>query len=224
MPASKIRLREANKPDDTQFIIDAFDSTIPYLASIGSGEMTPFSQREGFNTETIEQVEQSQNLRPTETEGIIRLIIAEAELMVGNLPPQSGLHIRIENDGSRWLAVGAVMIREDWFPSHIVKQDHLHLPKRGPERSSDRTCGYVYVEVLVTDCRAKEYRRGVGSTLLRGVKDYTISRDKRAIYVDAWAGNGGKLVRCEINYSTLNSCTNQTNRRLDIMSNMDIEG
>ncbi|KAF1731353.1 hypothetical protein CRV24_007537 [Beauveria bassiana] len=49
---------------DAQFIIAAFDSTLPHLAAIGSAEMwgeQPFSEREGFAQETIESVEESED-------------------------------------------------------------------------------------------------------------------------------------------------------------------
>ncbi|KAM3541105.1 hypothetical protein ARSEF1564_005979, partial [Beauveria bassiana] len=49
---------------DAQFIISAFDSTLPRLAAIGSAEMWGeqlFSEREGFAQETIKSVQESQD-------------------------------------------------------------------------------------------------------------------------------------------------------------------
>ena len=45
--------------DDGKFIVDAFDSTLPYLTTIGSGEQwgsVPFSERTGFVQETLDSV------------------------------------------------------------------------------------------------------------------------------------------------------------------------
>ncbi|KAK7969272.1 hypothetical protein PG988_008345 [Apiospora saccharicola] len=53
-------------PNDTEFLVAAFDSTLPYLQSIGGGEMwgpTPFSEKDGFVAETQESITQSESYR-----------------------------------------------------------------------------------------------------------------------------------------------------------------
>lgn len=201
-------VRPAGKsPTDAQFFIDAFDSTLPYLASIGSEEMwglEPFSKREGFAQETTEQVEQSQGLRPTPDGKVLKVLICEAELPGGDY--YGGLsdvaYIRTEMDardseknGMRhFLSVGAAIIREDWIPSYIEKEEHLGLGRRKPPATAhNHENGFVYLEVMVTDCRLGEYRRGAGAALLHGVREYAQSKGMQTIYVDAWAGNDGKL-------------------------------
>ncbi|KAH7035652.1 uncharacterized protein B0I36DRAFT_95157 [Microdochium trichocladiopsis] len=211
-------------PADGEFIVDAFDSTLPYLASIGSEEMwgmQPFSEREGFTQETTEQVEQSRGLRPTPDGEVLRILICEAELpssptaaaaeaeqdgpadaaAAAQLSLPEGVHVRVTEGGDRrFLSVGAAMLREDWVSSYLENQPHLGLGKDGPLRgggggrsAAAAAGGFVYLEVMVTDCRVGAYRRGAGAALLRGVRDYAAAHGKRTVYVDAWAGNGGKL-------------------------------
>ncbi|KAE8338537.1 hypothetical protein BDV24DRAFT_166218 [Aspergillus arachidicola] len=63
--------------DDTQFIIAAFDSTLPYLTPIGFGGMwgeRPFSQREGFEQDTVKSIK-----KPEQDQDRIHVFIAEAE-------------------------------------------------------------------------------------------------------------------------------------------------
>lgn len=207
-PRITFHVRPAGKsPTDAQFFIDTFDSTLPYLASIGSQGMwglEPFSKREGFTQETTEQVEQSQGLRPTPDGKVLKVLICEAELPdedEHNGLPETA-YIRTEMDARdsekkgrrQFLSVGAAMVREDWVPSYVEKQEHLGLGKQNPPATAhNRENDFVYLEVMVTDCRLGEYRRGAGAALLRGVKEYARSRGKQTIYVDAWAGNDGKL-------------------------------
>jgi len=203
-------VRPAGKsPTDAQFFIDAFDSTLPYLASIGSEGMwglEPFSKREGFAQETTEQVEQSQGLRPTPDGKVLKVLICEAELPdkdhQDDLPEMAYLRTETDSQGSgenrsrQFLSVGAAMVREDWVPSYIEKQEHLGFGKRDAAATTHNArAGFVYLEVMVTDCRPGEYRHGAGAALLRGIKEYVALRGKDTIYVDAWAGNGEKLSR-----------------------------
>jgi hypothetical protein len=40
----------------------------------------------------------------------------------------------------------------------------------------------------VTDSRVGSLRRGAGAALVRGIRDYGRSRQKKALWVDSWAG------------------------------------
>lgn len=70
-----IRLASSNG-DDAEFILAAWDSTLPFLASIGAGEMwgdQPFSQRAGQRQEVIDVI----NGTTKEIDGGRRFWIAE---------------------------------------------------------------------------------------------------------------------------------------------------
>ncbi|KAH8889621.1 acetyltransferase [Thozetella sp. PMI_491] len=181
-------------PADSPFFLNVFDSTLPYLASIGSGDMwglQPFSERGNFTEETLEQIEQSRGLRPTPTGEVLRILIAETELAAEGEPLPEGAHVRTDGD-KRFILTGALMLRENWVPSYVKRQEHLGL---GAESSITESTDFVYIEVMIADFRASKYRQGAGAALLLGAKDYAIANGKKIIFVDSWNGNGGKLTR-----------------------------
>jgi len=70
--------------DDSDFIVEAFDSTLPFLASIGSGEMWGsilFSERPGFIEDNLKSVEQSEKYTLTGSGDAIRFLIASFKPM-----------------------------------------------------------------------------------------------------------------------------------------------
>lgn len=81
---SQFHIREAESAlGDGEFIIAAFDSAIPYLASIGSHEQwgsIPFSQRNGWTTETLQQIKDVELYRLTGKDEAFRIFIVEAEV------------------------------------------------------------------------------------------------------------------------------------------------
>jgi hypothetical protein len=180
---------------DGPFIISAFDSALPFLDSIGCHEQwgsTPFSHRAGWAEETLQQIRDAEHYRLTGAgDGdALRMFIVEREWPAeGAETLDAGqVHSRVAVDGRRFLSVGFVFFREDWVPSYIASQRHLHIGDA--ERRS-----LVYLEVMVTDSRVGGLRRGAGAALIRGVRDYGRSRQKTALYVDGWGGNERKLVK-----------------------------
>ena len=118
----RFRIRGAKAAyDDGHFIVEAFDSTLPYLASIGSEEMwglIPFSERDSFVIEALESVEQSEKYALTGSGDAICVLIAEIELPgASSLDKSNGLRSRIDENGRRFLQVGTATVREDWIPS-----------------------------------------------------------------------------------------------------------
>ncbi|KAI9739842.1 MAG: hypothetical protein M1818_004898 [Claussenomyces sp. TS43310] len=178
---------------DGDFIISVFDAALPFLDSIGSHEQwgsTPFSHRKGWAEETLQQIRDSEHYRLTGAGDASRIFIVEREW-----PPKSAeildvnqVHSRVAVDGQRFLAVGFAFVRENWIPSYIMSQHHLHIGDA--ERESA-----VYFEVLATDRRVGSLGRGAGVVLIRGVRNYSRSRQKQMLYMDGWAGNEKKLVR-----------------------------
>ncbi len=173
---SKIRLRDARLAfDDVQFIVEAFDSTLPYLASIGSGEQwgpVPFSERDGFIKEALESVEQSEKHALTGISDAIHIIIAETE---SPTTTTINLRYRIDENKQRLLSIGTATVRENWLPSYIALQTHLAL---GPIENT------LYLEVMITDYRAGASRKGAGAALIQGAIDYGRKAGKRTLFVD----------------------------------------
>ncbi|KAB8255971.1 hypothetical protein BDV32DRAFT_106561 [Aspergillus pseudonomiae] len=190
-------VRDAGTVDgDDQFVVAAFDAAIPYLTSIGSHEQwgtTPFSHREGWVDETVQQIKDSKSSTPqsdANKNGVLRIFIVEKECHADD--PESvdthPAHYRVSSDRRRYLSVGFAFVRENWIPGYIESQKHLQVPDS--ERESN-----IYLEVMVTDSRVGSLRRGAGSALIRGIRDYGHKTQKKAFWLDGWAGNDKKLIR-----------------------------
>ncbi|KAI1312731.1 hypothetical protein F5Y03DRAFT_338913, partial [Xylaria venustula] len=168
--SAQIQVRDATL-DDTDFILAAWDSTLPFLDSIGAGEMwgdEPFSQREGQKQETMEIIQRSEEDPQDDSR---RLLVAE---------------VTATTDGIAGAApVGAAIIR-DIMPYYLFQRPEL-------EGETNKADSLLFIEVLITDHRADRQRRGAGAALVEAIKRRAISKGKSAVYVDAWAGNGRKL-------------------------------
>ncbi|UNI14170.1 hypothetical protein JDV02_000829 [Purpureocillium takamizusanense] len=179
MPGTnQFRVRHARSSgDDAQFIVGAFDSTIPYLASIGAGGMwgeEPFSAKDGFEAETIESIQKSE--RDDEP---LRVFIAEVDVGAAAAP---------QGTAQPPVRVGSAMIREDSLPSYITEREEMK-----PEVDGARD--FLFLEVVISDYRTGSLHKGAGAALIEAIKSYGRDRNKRTLYVDCWAGNDAKLSR-----------------------------
>ncbi|KAH7413078.1 hypothetical protein BKA64DRAFT_344725 [Cadophora sp. MPI-SDFR-AT-0126] len=183
-PKISTRLAKASH-GDINFIIAAFDSTLPHLASIGSGEQwgtIPFSQREGFIQETADSVEKSEKYGETKEKQEVCVFIAEVECFE-SVP--EGAHVQEDEDGKRMMSVGTATVHGEWFPQYLRSQEHL-----GIADAKD----FLYIEVMVTDHRLGAWSKGAGASLMPGIVEYGRIEGKRTLYVDGWAGNDRKLI------------------------------
>ncbi|RAH63270.1 hypothetical protein BO85DRAFT_411068 [Aspergillus piperis CBS 112811] len=186
-PTSPFHLRPAKPtPTDHAFILSAFDSSLPFLASIGSLDQwgkTPFSQRGDFAEATLKELNYSEELRLTGTSGLdsnLRMFIAERELHQqqhddGQLQAE---FVRVTPDGRRFLPVGVAYVRENWVPNYVKTQTHLPMPDVNHGGG-----GFLYLEVMVTDNREdrRELSRGAGAALIRGIREYYEQQGFRAV-------------------------------------------
>ncbi|KAI1737557.1 hypothetical protein F4680DRAFT_207568 [Xylaria scruposa] len=167
--SAEIHVRSASLGEgDTEFMLAAWDSTLPFLASIGAGEMwgdEPFSQREGQQQEIIDTIRQSEKDPQNDSR---RLLVAEV-----NSPAEGTV------------LVGAAIVR-DALPYYLLERPEL----KGEIEKAD---SLLFIEVLITDHRARRRHRGAGAALVEAIKRRARSSGKSAVYVDAWAGNGRKL-------------------------------
>lgn len=179
-------IRDAEvKLDDANFIVEAFDSTLPYLASIGSGEMwglIPFSEKPGFIEETLKDIEQSERYRTAGSGDAMRMLIAEIELLeLSTSKILSTSRTRADDNKQRFLSVGTATIREDWFPSYVTKQaEHLGLEAIQRQEFKD----ILYLEVMITDCQTGSACKGAGAALIQSIVEYGRKVGKKALYVD----------------------------------------
>ncbi|KAK3299609.1 uncharacterized protein B0H64DRAFT_102678 [Chaetomium fimeti] len=204
MTTTTFRIRDAApSPTDTDahFITAAFDSCIPHLSSIGSATQwgtAPLStSRPGFSARYVTAIADAEKYRLSTTTAanpplgdsasdsgdsgsspaIVRVLIAEAVL------PDGG-----------HLPVGAATLRGGYLPKYVLEQKHLAgvtgrllAGEEGP---------FMFLETLVTDFSeaTKAYRKGAGAALVEYAREWVRGLGMGCMYVDCWAGNGGKLV------------------------------
>lgn len=176
---SKIHVRDARLAfDDVRFIVEAFDSTLPYLAAIGSGDqwgLIPFSERDGFIKEALESVEQSEKYALTGTGDAIHILIAETESPESSLETTNNPRYRIDENKQRSSSVGTATVRGNWLPSYITLQTDLAL---------EPIENILYLEVMITDYRAGASRKGAGAALIQGAVEYGRKAGKKTLYID----------------------------------------
>ncbi|KAI0412176.1 acetyltransferase [Xylaria grammica] len=181
-------------PDDGQFMIDAFDASLPQLAAIGSeGQWgsEPFSKRPTID-KRIEIFEQALRYQLTGEGDPIRLFVIEAEIpssAVGELP--ASVHVRKDGTGKTLLAVGSVMLSEGIYPHYL----RPHFDQEPIKKELDGTSDYIYLEALITDFRTGPWRKGAGAALIEHSQQFCRERGKPILYGDSYAGNGRKLVK-----------------------------
>ncbi|KAI1748030.1 acetyltransferase [Xylaria castorea] len=181
--------------EDDEFMIAAFDASLVQLASIGSGGQWGSEKlvERGVLDERTKVVEQAKRYQSTGEGDPIRIFVIEAEIPssvdADELP--ASVHLRTDDAGKRFLPVGSVMLSEGLYPQYM----RLHFDKDLIKKELDGTKDYIYVEALITDYRAGPWRKGAGAALLEHSQKYCRERGQRILYLDAYAGNGRKLVK-----------------------------
>lgn len=186
--------------DDLAFIVETFDSTIPFLDSIGSADQWGtilFSQRVEFSQDTLKDLQDSVSNSQTGdlvADGL-RIFIVERECSEEQtdqyLPFNNGARsfLRVDASGRRFLPVGFAYVREDWVPSYVRAQSHLPIPTTDKNR-------FDYLEVIITRSSVPaSLRRGAGAALIHQLEAYSRQKLKQQLWVDSWAGNERRLVR-----------------------------
>ncbi|KAK1753898.1 hypothetical protein QBC47DRAFT_32015 [Echria macrotheca] len=172
---TNFRIRDATtSEDDLNFLVAAFDSTLPHLATIGSGAQwgsIPFSQREGTYEQELKDLRAAEAYRLTREGPEFRILIAEAK------------------DGNdKYIPVGWTTLRGEYLSPYLLEASALdHVTKTAKN--------YLFMYVLVTDFRAGALRKGVGAALVQYAKAWAEELGKDVFYVDCWGGNDGKLIK-----------------------------
>jgi len=166
---------------DLDFIVNAFDSTIPHLAAIGStGQWgpVPWSKRPSFREETLDELRQSEHYCQTGKGVPIRVFIAEVEVHDA------------ESDEPVRVPVALAMVNEDRFDEHLKTCQQLEV-----EIAAAETKKFLFLKVVLTDFRecAAKYRAGAGARMIDYVKEYAQLKGKEALYLDCWSGGSRSL-------------------------------
>ncbi|RYC62596.1 hypothetical protein CHU98_g3622 [Xylaria longipes] len=194
MAETKFHIREVcHNPTDGDFIVAAFDSALPHLASVGCGDQwgsTPFSERAEYRRRMYDSIPLSEASRLNQDGNSehARLFIAEVE--THHASDLQGLSFRTDDHGNRFLSVGAAFVRENWWPGYLKAHDST----KSIFENANADGAFCYVELLISDFRTGTARKGAGAALLQSARAYSVSRGAKALYLDCWAGNGGSLV------------------------------
>jgi hypothetical protein len=170
--AGQFRIRSARSSEDSSdahFIVAAWHPTLPFLASIGAGEMwgeVPFSEREGFIEEIKDIIAKAEEDEESDHRRLLIAELCEADSSATN--------------------VAAAMIRDE-LPYYLKEREEL----RGEIENAGSSI--LFIEVLVADHRNKPGFKGAGAALGEAIQRRAMERGKERVYVDVWAGNGRKL-------------------------------
>ncbi|KAJ1028386.1 hypothetical protein NDA16_001553 [Ustilago loliicola] len=163
---------------DVDFILYAFDSALPYLASIGSEAQwgtVPFSKkperRRSFSEYAQESYKLNAESKPTlhsSTDNYQHLIVYEVQTEAG------------------WLRVAALGISTG-FPGYVPQE----LAAEKVRKATD----YLYLNYLIVDRRTGDLAKGSGNHLVTFATEQARSLDKRIFYGDCWRGNNDGLIK-----------------------------
>lgn len=183
---STFHIRDKALPEDANFIVEAFDSTLPHLASIGSGSQWG-SEPRSRSADHVQRIRTAIDNARTGTSDKDAVFIAEVPI---DDDGQDAIAGRIRNvGGQRFLQVGAAVTKGS-FPAYVVDREDLDESVRADIEWGD----FVYLYVMISDYRAGALRKGAGAALARRVKQYARDIGQPRVYVDCWAGNDERLV------------------------------
>ncbi|KAH8721511.1 hypothetical protein GQ44DRAFT_829091 [Phaeosphaeriaceae sp. PMI808] len=183
---SVFHIRDEALPEDADFILEAFDSTLPHLATIGSGAQWG-SEPRSTEESSVERIRVAVEKARSSSSDNHAIFVAEVPIEDG-LDPVAG-RTRRDNANQQMLQVGAAVIKGS-FPVYVAEQKHLDAHVRAAIERAD----YIYLDTMISDFRTGALRKGSGAALVRRVRQYGLEKRKAAVYVDCWAGNGERLV------------------------------
>lgn len=187
----EFQIRDQALQEDADFILEAFDATLPHLASIGSGSQWG-SEPRSTNEQHIKKIREAIEKARSGTSDNNAVFIAELPINTNDdLDPAVAAagRTRKAEDNQQMLQVGAAAVQGS-FPAYVAEQENLEEYVRAAVERAD----YLYLFVLVSDFRVGALRKGVGAALARRVREYAGEKGKKAVYLDCWAGNGERLV------------------------------
>lgn len=164
--------------DDIDFVLHAFDSALPYLASIGSEAQwgtALFSKKPERRKQFTDSVQESYGLANTqhaEQSDVKRW--------------QHMLVYEIKTPDDKWTRVAALGV-SNRFPDYVPKD----LASSDLRQATD----YHYLNYLIADRRAGELAKGAAAQLVRYAEEQCKQHGKTTFYGDCWRGNNDGLMK-----------------------------
>ncbi|KAJ9477939.1 hypothetical protein PHBOTO_001488 [Pseudozyma hubeiensis] len=163
---------------DVEFILRAYDSTLPYLSAIGSEEQwgtKPFSSR----PDTVAKYTTMIDIGYRHHSNFLQTGLEH--------PEQSGVFLcEVKNRQQLWTRKAALQCAST-FPDYV--------PERLADQATRQAKNYVYLNSIITDRRAGPLeKRALEALYIFGLV-WAQQFDKTMVYGDVWAGNGGSLLK-----------------------------
>jgi hypothetical protein len=192
---SRILIRHASSMDDVEPIITAFDSTLPHLRAIGSGQQwgsQPMSERPDRKELMHTTVRAALEYQETGEGDYVEVFITEVEVDPAGpaIQPEANAVFRTGEDGKRFVQTGA-MVTTAVFTDYLRDKEEVKSVLEEAEQEKN----FLYVRALVSDYRAGPLRKGAGAALVHHVKGRARELGKRSVFLDCFGGNGGQLVK-----------------------------
>lgn len=191
MATRPFRIRPASiAAGDDKGLIEMFDSQLPWLATVGSGDQwgsTPFSDSGRHQTKYRTKVEQSEactnqtSLHPD----WVRAYVAEVEVATSELSPEIRELVGEDSEDGNVRVPVAAMVLEAKSADYVQEV----LPEQDEEDP------FVYMSYLLSDRRTASINKGAGAALIAHAKEEVMRLGVRRICLDCWRGNDRKLVR-----------------------------
>ena len=177
---SLVELNVVNPEEcDVDFVLHAFDSALPYLASIGSEAQwgtEPFSQKPKVRQAFADFAQESYGLN-TDPEPTPQ---SEA-------PSWQHLTLyEVKTADGAWLRVAAQGVSTS-FPDYVPEE----LAAKQVRDATD----YLYLNYLIADRRTGDLAKGAGNRLVEFGEQQGRARGKTMFYGDCWRGNRDGLMR-----------------------------
>ncbi|QDS74387.1 hypothetical protein FKW77_005517 [Venturia effusa] len=159
-------IRTTAHPEDATFILEAFDSALPHLASTGSGEQwgsQPRSNQPVFVKRVQDEVDKARS-------GISDCDAVFVAEVVGDDVVAGCTESRCDEAGKQkkmFVKVAAAVVC-GVFPGYVSEQGHLDPFVRGAVGRAD----FLYLSVMVSDFRTGGLRKGAGAVLAQCVKGF----------------------------------------------------
>ncbi|KAK6343158.1 hypothetical protein TWF718_008531 [Orbilia javanica] len=199
-PTNVFRFRPATiAAGDDRWFVEAWDSTLPYLASIGSTSQWQYvpSNLPGAVSKVKKMVTESDisaQKYPTSSPEVLedgavppldwsKAYVAEIDVKKENLPAAlADKYSNIQGDVVA-IPVGA-MVLQGKSPEYV----RAVIPEQ------DEKDPFIFLAFLMTDHRAGGLAKGSGSALLNIAKEEVKKLGLKRLCGDCWRGNGRRLV------------------------------
>lgn len=191
MPSS-FHIRHATlAAGDDKRILKYFDTQLPWLATVGSGDQWGAEGRshiESYQDKYRSKVDRSEATiaqGDKYTSDWIRAYLIDAEVELQSLSDELKQMASSDQMDGRVRIPVAAMVLESEAPEYVRSV----LPKQDPDAP------FVYLSYLLSDRRTSAINKGAGAALIKHAQEEIRNLGIGRLCGDCWAGNDRKLVK-----------------------------